>query len=214
MRSSVALDGSKKSRSCTINGSPIDPAGLDLLKWPLLRTLPGASTSSMAWTSTAVAFALTTPSLIVPTPRRLGSTWAIVARVPVTRTTEQHQEETEETRGTPTANATVIRTAIGTRTANATLVGSATRMDVTTGRAAAAAAEIGANVVARPLPGAEGTHLTDGAGATRGALQEAAARDGIMMRRRLLSLSRRRRQRPAGKSHHVVARRCKRSRGN
>jgi len=85
-------------------------------------------------------------------------------------------EETEEIRrririATVNPIVTVTATVITVATRNAI------RMDGT--------AEIGVNVAARHRLRGEDIHLTGGAGATPGVLQEAAAREGTMMRPRL-----------------------------
>lgn len=73
--------------------------------------------------------------------------------------------------------ATVNPLATVTATATPVETGTAIRMDGT--------AEIGVNVAALHRLRGEGIHLTGGAGATPGVLQEAAAREGTMMRLRL-----------------------------
>jgi len=112
-----------------------------------------------------VASVSTTRLRTVLTHRRLVNIWGIVARPRVTRTMEEEAEE---------GTRTVTHTAIGTLVAGTATV---TPTDATAGTAGT-----GANVVALLLPEADGTLLTGGAGATPGALQEAAAPAGITMR--------------------------------
>lgn len=89
------------------------------------------------------------------------------------------ETETEEMEEIPTRIriATVNPTVTATATAMSVATGIAIRMDGT--------AEIGVNVAALHRLRGEGIHLTGGAGATPGVLQEAAAREGTMMRLRL-----------------------------
>jgi len=142
------------------------------------------------WISTDVASGSTTLSPIVPMPRRLANIWVTVAPVLVTRIMVGIPG-TRTVTGTPATGTTVAA------------IGTATRTDGTAGT--------GVNVAALLLPEVDATLPTGGAGATPEARQEAAAREGNTMRRRLL------RWRPrtlVGNSRHRRRRRCRRSRGN
>jgi len=128
--------------------------------------LHAVSKSSTVWTSTDAVSVSTTLLRTVLTRRRPVNTWAIVARLVVTPIMEEEEEEEEETH-------TATRTVTGT---TAVATATATLTDVTTTETPG----IGANVVAHPRPEAADILPTDGAGATPGALQEAAAPAEIM----------------------------------